>query len=295
VDQDDVPAGHVDEGAFMDAVEAAVRVAAESGLPHAFIGGLASVVLARPRWTHDIDLFVRPEDAHEMLEGFDAAGFATEERDDWWLFKAVRDGVLVDVIFRVVGPAAGAPVELDEGMLGRVRTGAFKGIELPVIGPEDLLVLTALVHKERRSRHWFDALALVSGGGLDWGYLSQRARCAPHRVLSLLLYARSDGLDVPDRVLSALLEQVGLGGTGGEEAYAVARVREELARDIRTAELEVDVRLDGDDVVLSGQVATPERRAALEQVVGLVLPGRPVRNLTTTAVPAAEPVVEHLS
>ena len=41
---------------------------------------------------------------------------------------------------------------------------------------------------------------------LDWDYLERRARRAPRRVLSLLIYAQSIDLFVPNRVIRSLFE-----------------------------------------------------------------------------------------
>jgi osmotically-inducible protein OsmY len=79
-----------------------------------------------------------------------------------------------------------------------------------------------------------------------------------------------------------------------DDDYLVAQVQEQLARDQRTAELEVDVRLEDGTVVLAGTVATPERKAALQEVVADVLPGSPVENLITVGTPPAGPRVERL-
>jgi hypothetical protein len=71
-------------------------------------------------------------------------------------------------------------IVLDDEMLSRVRRASFGDLQLNVLGPEDLLVIKAIVHREHRQRHWFDALALVETGELDWPYLLQRA--APARA-----------------------------------------------------------------------------------------------------------------
>ncbi|HEX9342844.1 MAG TPA: nucleotidyltransferase, partial [Actinomycetota bacterium] len=287
----------------------------QSGIPYAVMGGIAASALGRDRWTHDVDLIVRAEDATDLLERYAADGFATEERDQDWLYKAFRQGVMIDLIFQVATGAVEEPITLDEEMCQRVRRVVFHGVDMPVLAPEDLAVIKALVHKEHRARHWFDALGLLAAGGIDWTYLLRRARRGPCRVLSLLLYARSDGIEVPSHAIKALLGQVPLDGERAADGtpapapaaapaltaapaeadpYLVARVLDRLARDSRTAELEVDVRLEQDAVVLTGCVATPERQAALDEVVHTVLPGRPVRNLTTAGPPPAGPRVERL-
>jgi predicted nucleotidyltransferase len=281
----------VDEETFLRVLGDAIRVAGGAGLPHAFMGGIASTALGRPRWTHDVDLCVRREDARAMLAAFAAAGYDTEETDQSWLYKAMKDGVLVDLIFESTGG-----IVLDDEMLSRVRSASFGNLQLNVLGPEDLLVIKAIVHREHRQRHWFDALALVETGELDWSYLLQRAAPSPRRVASLLLYAQTDGLRVPDWVIESLLEQAREQETGADvpDEYLVAHASEALAGDPRTAELELDVSIDGREVVLTGTVATPERQAAVGEVVAKALPGREVRNLTAVGGEAADPFVETL-
>jgi putative nucleotidyltransferase-like protein len=281
----------VDEGTFLRILGDAIRVASGTGLPHAFMGGIASTALGRPRWTHDIDLCVRREDARTMLAAFADAGYDTEETDRSWLYKATRDGVLVDIIFESTGG-----IVLDDEMLSRVRQGTFQDLQLNVLGPEDLLVIKAIVHREHRQRHWFDALALVETGELDWPYLLRRAAPGPRRVASLLLYAQTDGLRVPDWVIERLLEQAREQESAADvpDEYLIAHAGEALAGDPRTAELELDVAVDGPEVVVTGTVATPERQAAVGEVLAKALPGREIRNLTGLESQAADPFVETL-
>jgi hypothetical protein len=288
--------GTIAAGDFRRVLAEVVGLADASGIPYAVMGGIAASALGRERWTHDIDLFVRPEDAGRLLERFAAAGFSTEERDPEWLFKASRGPVVVDVIFQVAVDAAARPIEFDEQMARRVRRAEFLGVQLPVIPPEDLIVIKAVVHKEFRARHWFDALGLIAAGGLDWAYLLRRADAGWLRVLSLLLYARSDGLDVPAQTIDALLAASGVDRSAGgsADAHLIAKVQERLVQDPRTAELEVEVSLSGGEVVLTGAVATAERQAALTAAARDVLPGRPVRNLTVAGPPPPGPRVERL-
>jgi len=285
---------------FLPVLARTVRVVESLGIPHAFMGGMASAVHGRDRLTHDIDLLVRRQDADRLLDALAADGFQTERRDEAWLYKATMDGVLVDVIFEAgAGPE---DIELDDEMLARTTRASIGGLSVRVIGPEDLLVIKALAHKERRSRHWFDALALLaSGQQLDWDYLVRRARIAPERVASLLLYARGEHLTVPDEVLAALLPAgtadpapASSVGTAAAPPYELRRVREALAGDPRTAELEVDVTMEDGELVLTGVVATDARRAALTAVASMAVPDRPVRNLATVAPPSSEPHVERL-
>jgi len=60
--------------------------------------------------------------------------------------------------------------------------------------------------------------------------------------------------------------------------YRVAHIRRALAEDPRTAEMGVRVNVRGDQVHLSGEVATEQRRADLEEVLAEVAPEVSVSN-----------------
>jgi predicted nucleotidyltransferase len=167
------------------------------------IGGLASAVYGRPRWTKDIDLYCRCGDAFVVLELLARAGFVTEETNPYWIFKAFRDGVQIDVIFKTKGDLL-----FDDATAERIREVTFEGVSVPVIAPEDLVVMKAVADDEASNRHWHDALGLLRAQELDWDYLLLRARCSPHRVLSLLHYALSVDVPVPVRAVRALHDAV---------------------------------------------------------------------------------------
>jgi predicted nucleotidyltransferase len=192
----------VDDEVFLRVLRETAAVLRRSGFPYLFMGGLASAALGRPRWTHDIDVFVTPEDARPVLQAFGGAGFQTQQTDPGWLYKALKEDVLVDVIFLSDGQ-----VILDDEMLRRARSVSVENTRLLAMAAEDLIVIKALVHKERSPRHWFDALALLRRDDIDWDYLLRRARqYGPLRVLSLLYYARSNDQMVPDEAIRKLRE-----------------------------------------------------------------------------------------
>jgi hypothetical protein len=65
--------------------------------------------------------------------------------------------------------------------------------------------------------------------------------------------------------------------------YLIGRIHQALATDDRTGELELDVRLAGGRIFLTGTVATAERRGAVEEVVREVAPDVEVVNELTVA------------
>lgn len=189
---------------FLAAFAATVTLLGEAEIPFLVMGGVSSSVHGRDRWTHDIDLFVRPEHARPALQVLGDAGFRTEETYWDWLYKAWQDDVLVDVIFRSTGG-----IRVDDEMLERAVTLDFHGVTAPFIPPEDLLVIKAVVHDEPLPRHWHDGLGILSRCDLDWDYLLRRARQhGARRVLSLLVYAQSNDLIVPNRVIEELFEAI---------------------------------------------------------------------------------------
>src|SRR5207245_5727001 len=88
---------------FVRVLREAVPAVARAGYAFLVLGGLASSLVGRPRWTHDIDFLVRPDDARDVLEALRGAGFTTEETDPIWIYKAFKNDVMVDVIFMVMG------------------------------------------------------------------------------------------------------------------------------------------------------------------------------------------------
>ncbi|MEX1100165.1 MAG: nucleotidyltransferase, partial [Bacteriovoracaceae bacterium] len=102
-----------------------------SSIPYAVIGGIAGKELGRPRVTHDIDVFVKPEDAPKALVALKEQAFKTEKRDPAWLYKAWKDDILVDIIFKSAGD-----IYFDEEIQSHVRRVPYKGHFINAISPE---------------------------------------------------------------------------------------------------------------------------------------------------------------
>lgn len=181
-----------DEESFLLALDETVTALEDADVPYLFMGGIASACQGRPRFTHDIDIFVKPQDARRALDALAANGFETEETYAEWLYKGFKHGQMVDLIFRSMGD-----IYLDDEMLERAPSQPFMGREVKLVPAEDMIVIKAIVHNEHMPRHWHDALSLIAVAELDWEYLVKRARKGVRRVLSLLLYAQSNDLVVP--------------------------------------------------------------------------------------------------
>lgn len=276
---------------------ATVEALEESDIHYAFIGGVASGGLGRPRSTHDIDIFVKPEEAELALRALVRKGFRVEKTDPSWLYKAYLDNILVDVIFKSKGD-----IYLDAEMSSHMVTAEFHGKLLKFVSPEDLIIIKALAHSEATPGHWHDALALLSHATLDWDYLIRRARRAPRRILSLLIYAHSSDIWVPKHGIDQLYESI-FGDARPAASprnhaagrphlqvitpqrskphaanHAIARLREALAEDPRTNELDIQIEQEGKRFLLRGEVMTEARRDAVSQIVRENFPGFEIEN-----------------
>ena len=201
--------------AFARVLREAVETVDRAGIPFLVLGGLASSLVGRPRWTHDIDFLVRPDDARDVLEVLRGAGFTTEETDPVWIYKAFKDDVMIDVIFMVMGgiyldaEMRAHSIERDYTIPSPSGEGTGGGVlRLRIPSAEDQIVIKAIVHREETSRHWFDSLAILGRAELDWNYLLRRGRVGARRLLALLIYAQSADILVPSWVIRRLYEEV---------------------------------------------------------------------------------------
>lgn len=192
-----------DHDNFAPVLKETVETLHKGRVPFALIGGIAVSSFGRPRWTHDIDVLIRPHDADRALNLLKQRGFRTERTDPSWLFKAFNRDVMVDLIFYCTGGFYFEPE-----MMERAVWRELFGSRMPVLAPEDLLLLKAAVHDEIGPRHWHDALGILARTRLDWDYLLHRSQRAPRRLLSLLVYAHSIDLDVPNHVVQELYRRV---------------------------------------------------------------------------------------
>jgi predicted nucleotidyltransferase len=308
-----------------------------SGIRYVFIGGIASGGLGRPRSTQDIDLFVMPEDAELVLRALAKSGFRTEKTDPSWLYKGFKENILVDVIFKSKGE-----IYLDPEMYQNVTRAEFHGRQLRLVGPEDLLIIKAAAHSELTPGHWHDAIALLTHATLDWEYLLRRARRAPRRILSLLLYAQSVDVFVPNGVIHQLYSNVFNGenreGMGSrptyhhnmssnmsthmsrsmpapppsaptlvshsgraqgnapdlERAYGIAHLRECLAEDPRTNELDILIEEAGDKILLRGEVQNDDRKRAVEGIARECFPRSTIENQLRVQIISQTPEAEEI-
>jgi hypothetical protein len=187
---------------YVEVLQDAINILDDVGADHLVIGGLATRgLLDMPlNPEEDIDVLIRPEDSHGLLDRFSSERYATHRRDEGWIYKAAKPDVTIDLIFR-----AGEVIRLDDQHLVRSTTIRMAGVALPVPAPEDLIVMKAVFDADDRQGRWYGAISVLRHHAIDWIYLAERgATYAPRRVLSLLLYAVDLGVTVPAEAISIL-------------------------------------------------------------------------------------------
>lgn len=201
--QDQWEKGDVDQSTILEVLGEVRDALDRVGIPYMFIGGLALAIYGRATPIEDLDIMVKHEDAEKAIKALEEAGFDTKEPSQNWLHKAAKSGVLVDIITRSEGD-----LYVDPEMLDRSVTKDYKGQQVRLVSAEDLLVMKAIAHEEDTAHYWHDAMTLIVGAELDWKYVVRRARHGAKRLLSLMIYAQSSDLFVPDDAIQDLYSSV---------------------------------------------------------------------------------------
>jgi predicted nucleotidyltransferase len=164
--------------AFDDLLETLKRAAAllrEAGVPFVLGGGIAIWARGGPESEHDLDLFVKPEDADRALEALAAGGFRPEKPPEQWLYKAWDGDVMVDLIF---GPSG---LTIDDEFIERAPETEVQAVQMRVLRPEDVLVTKLLAMRE----HEVDyetvlEIARAVREQIDWDEVRERTDGSPY-------------------------------------------------------------------------------------------------------------------
>jgi len=115
----------------------------EEGVDFMLGGGLAIWARGGPPTDHDVDFFVREEDAERALDVLTAAGFRPERPPEHWLYKAWDGENLVDLVFH----PAGGPI--DDGHFARATELEVSAQRLLVASIDDVFVTKLLAISEQ--------------------------------------------------------------------------------------------------------------------------------------------------
>jgi predicted nucleotidyltransferase len=173
------------ETSFEELLETLKRSSAalrEAGVPFVLGGGVAIWARGGPETEHDLDYFVKPEDAERALQVLAEAGFRPEKPPEGWLYKAWDDDVLVDLIFDPTG------VRIDDAFIEGAEETEVHAVRMRVLRPEDVLVTKLLALKEHSLD--YDGLLEISRAvreQIDWDEVRRRTEDSPYAKAFLTL------------------------------------------------------------------------------------------------------------
>lgn len=263
-----------------------VNTLLDKDIPFAVAGGCAVYARGGPATDHDVDIFVKPEDADRASAALAAAGLRPVDPPEDWLTKVYDGDTLVDIVFRPNYRT------VTDDMLARstwMRVGAAAA---PVMSGTDLMVDKLMVLDPHRLD--FTKLLAIARDlreQVNWRQVREQTQMSPYARAFLGLL---DDLGIThDREAESMN-----GNPSGENVlpqYLVANLRRAFAEDPRTAELGVQVTIRGNVVVLSGEVTSPQRREQLAEVVHEHAPKLRVHNDVRVSAPAGPADTEELS
>jgi hypothetical protein len=159
---------------LLDTMKVAAAALRDAEVPHMLGGGLAAWARGGPPTEHDIDFFVREQDAERALAALEAAGMRPEHPPEGWLFKAWAGDLLVDLIFR----PSGGPI--DDGYFERSEELEVAALTMPVASLEDVMTtkLMALSEQEPDLSSVLE-LARSLREQIDWEHVRARTNGSP--------------------------------------------------------------------------------------------------------------------
>jgi len=187
-----MPTSLTDE--FTDLITTMKRAAAalrDAGVEYMLGGGLAIWARGGPPSYHDVDFFVREEDAARGLRALVDAGMRAQQPPEEWLYKAYDGDVLVDLIFR----PSGGPIE-DEHF-ARATPLEVHSLTMNVASIDDVLVtkLLALTEQEPDYRPVLE-VARALREQIDWADVEARSDASP---FARAFFTLVEGLGIVER------------------------------------------------------------------------------------------------
>ncbi len=158
----------------------------DARVPFLVGGGLATWVRGGPESGHDVDFFVKPEDAERAWKALEAAGMRLERPPEAWLLKAWDGEVLIDVVFEPRG------LEITDEVFGRADELEILAQSMKVLSLEDLMVTKLACLRE----HELDyephvEIARSLRERIDWSDVRRRA---PDNAYVRAFFTLAEGL-----------------------------------------------------------------------------------------------------
>lgn len=160
---------------LLDTLKHAAAALRDADVSFVLGGGLAIWARGGPETEHDVDFFVKPEDADRAVRALANAGFRTEEPPEGWLYKGWRGNVMVDLIYAPTG------VDVDDELLASAEELEVHAVRMPVMRAEDVLVAKLLAMREHQVD--YDSvleIARTVREQVDWDEVRARTNGSPY-------------------------------------------------------------------------------------------------------------------
>ena len=155
---------------------AAIRAVREAGIPFLLGGGFALASFAgRWRDTKDVDFYIKPEHRAAAIAALSKAGFVDYfpqlRYDRKWIYRSVRSGVIVDIIWSMANRRA----QVDDFWFEEAGSVRIRGEELLVV-PIEEFIWCKLYILQRDHCDWTDIFNVLFAKALrvNWGHLIER-------------------------------------------------------------------------------------------------------------------------
>ena len=159
---------------LIDAMKVAAAALRDAEVPHLLGGGLAAWARGGPPTEHDVDFFVREEDAERALAALTNAGMKPERPPEGWLFKAYHDGTLIDLIF----DPAGGPITEEHFQRGERLEVMAQPLDVASL---DDVMITKLLSITEMQPDFSSVLELARSlrEQIDWDFVRERTAASP--------------------------------------------------------------------------------------------------------------------
>ena len=154
----------------------------DADVPFLLGGGLAVWARGGAKTEHDVDFFVKREDAERAQQALVAAGMKAEDPPEGWLLKAWNGDVLVDLIF----DPRGGPI--DDDWFERADELDVYAVTMLVASLDDVLA-TKLLALTEQNLDYSSVLetARAVREQLDWNEIRSRCEGSPFAKAFLVL------------------------------------------------------------------------------------------------------------
>jgi hypothetical protein len=174
-----------ERSALRRALKRSASALKRDGVPFALAGGYALWAHGAPEPEHDVDLAVAEGDVEAAAASLQREGFSVERPPEDWLFKALTDDAMVDVLHRLQG------VPVSPELLATADEQELLGLRMPVLPPTPIMVAKL----RSLSEHYCDFTTLLPAvralrEQLDWAELRTATADQPFAEAFLLLVDR---------------------------------------------------------------------------------------------------------